>query len=373
MIRTFPLLLALAGCSGTGTPNAIPALPHSVSRAEELLLSREPVPRLPEPDRAVVLVVIDGLRAHEAFVGIDGDLADARKVRRSDYPSLTPNLHRLLQEGMALGVPGHGEPLVASGPDFVSMPGYMELLGGLAPTGCTGNECPSLSHPTVLDVARQALPSAGDVAVFASWPPLQRAASLDPSKFIVSAGKGHVARFADLCSDAQVRTLWEIGTTTEPWPSDNPDYRPDAATAPLALRYFKNRRPKLFVLVLGDADEMGHRNDYPAYLRAIAHSDAVLGDLVRVIDGMGDRGAHTTLLVTSDHGRADSFADHGGDWPESQRTWLVARGGEVRMRGMVSASHRFRLADIAGTVRALLRLPPDSRAGSGQAIDEVFR
>ena len=144
------------------------------------------------------------------------------------------------------------------------------------------------------------------------------------------------------------------------------DYRPDALTARVALDVLATERPRFLFVGLGDADEYGHRNDYRGYLEALHASDAFLGDLFATLDRMGARGRHTTVLVTADHGRAYGFKDHGPRYPESGRVWLVAAGGDVKGHGLVAASRRHTLSDVAPTVRALLGI-----GGEGRPIPEV--
>lgn len=56
--------------------------------------------------------------------------------------------------------------------------------------------------------------------------------------------------------------------------------------------------------------------------------------------------------MTTDHGRAQCFNDHGGRYPESGRVWLAAVGPRIAARGFVAArTHHLR--DIAGTIVAV--------------------
>jgi phosphopentomutase len=118
---------------------------------------------------------------------------------------------------------------------------------------------------------------------------------------------------------------------------------------------------------LGDADEYAHHGDYRGYISALHDSDAFLGELSTTLGRMGARGLHTTVLVTTDHGRASDFCDHGRRYPESRRIWLVASGDDVRARGFVAAARRYTLSDVAPTVRALLGIT----GGEGAPIAEI--
>ncbi len=318
---------------------------------------------------AVVLVVLDGVRAQEIFGGADRALARGRGLNPMAWANprdLTPNLQRELDaDAIAVGVPGHGAEMVASGPRFISLPGYLEIFAGKPDPACEGNECVRPPAHTFVDDVRDST-GEGDVAVITSWPSIARAASGDLSAYVMSAGRKLVSRPDVLRSDPAMGPLLDRGARVKAWPGQG-DYRPDAFTGKVALRYLEMARPRLLFVGLGDADEYAHRGDYHGYLEAVHASDAFLGDLQATLARMGARGRHTTVLVTADHGRAYSFNDHGARYPESSRVWLVAAGGDVHGHGILASARRHTLSDIAPTVRALLGIP-----GEGRPIDEVL-
>jgi Metalloenzyme superfamily len=245
------------------------------------------------------------------------------------------------------------------------MPGYLEIFAGHPDPACESNECARPPARTLVDDVRDES-GADDAAVITSWPSIARAATADPSGLVMSAGRKLVGRADALRADASTAALLDRGARAKGFPGEG-DYRPDAFTSRIALHYLADARPRFLFVGLGDADEYGHRNDYHGYLEAVHASDAFLGDLLATLDTMGERGRHTTVLVTADHGRAYSFRDHGGRYPESGRVWLVAAGADVRGHGLVAASHRHTLSDIAPTVRALLGM-----SGPGQPIRELL-
>ena len=63
-------------------------------------------------------------------------------------------------------------------------------------------------------------------------------------------------------------------------------------------------------------------------------------------------GRRTTLLVTTDHGRAENFSGHGEGAKESH-VWLIASGAGIGARGPIFTTAPRHLADIAATVRSL--------------------
>jgi hypothetical protein len=304
----------------------------------------------------IILVTVDGVRAKDVL----GDGARAR----------LPNLWRLVDRGVALGAPGLGAPLLASGPRFVSLPGYREILTGRRGDGCVDNECAPLAEPSLLDDARLALGfGTGDVALVASWPTLQRAATIDPASVTMSVGRRGGPTRARLAVTPAAAELLARGADVASFPGED-DYRPDALTAPLALEYLRAARPRLMVVALGDTDEWAHRGRVADYFRSLAAVDDFLGRLDAEVAALDADGGRTLVVVTSDHGRAANFRDHGRA-PESQPVWLVAAGGPVVPRGLVAAAGQRRLCDIAPTLRLWLGLAADESPRAGVPIPEL--
>jgi hypothetical protein len=372
-LRRFAVLLVLAVpvsliARADATRGASTPAPPREARSLEVTLAASERDSEERSEGAVVLLVLDGVRWQEIFGGVDRALAHSRGPSALTWASprvLMPNLQHLLEtRAIALGAPGHGAEITASGPQFISMPGYLEIFAGRPDLGCESNDCVRPPSRTVVD---DVIASSGpdDAAVVSSWPAIARAASTDTSRVVVSAGRKRVERGDVLRADQDTAILLDRGARATPFPGEG-DYRPDAITARVALRVLVTRSPRFLFVGLGDADEYGHRNDYAGYLQAIHASDAFLGDLFVALDRMGARGRHTTVLVTSDHGRAYDFMNHGPRHPESGRVWLVAAGGDVAGHGLVAAAERHTLSDVAPTVRALLGI-----GGPGQAIPEV--
>src|ERR1700743_2245089 len=139
-IGCFPVL-AMLGCAAAFDARQVEAPPPARAVA-------------PAQVERIILVTVDGVRAKDVL----GDGARAR----------LPNLWRRVDGGVGLGAPGVGAPLLASGPRFVSLPGYREILTGRRGLGCTDNQCAQLAEPSLLDDAQEALGlDAADVALVA--------------------------------------------------------------------------------------------------------------------------------------------------------------------------------------------------------------
>ena len=170
--------------------------------------------------------------------------------------------------------------------------------------------------------------------------------------------------------DGVLEQLVAAGERADAYPGHG-RYRPDASTSAIALEYFRTAAPAVFHVGFGDADEYGHRNDYPAYLGAIRDADTFIGKLADTLDGMGDIGARTTVIVTTDHGRNRDFQHHGSFSLTSARTFVMAFGARVAVRGVACPSRDLTLADIAPTMRVLMGLPIDSSPEAGRPIEEI--
>ena len=154
----------------------------------------------PRPERAplsnprvTVVVAVDGVRWQEIFEGVDRERARHLGLRPETARELLPNLYRLIDKhGCALGAPASGSQVSASGPNFLSLPGYTEIFTGAAPVDCADNECKRVRVPTVADDAALLQESPAEVAVITSWRKIELAASHAPEHLTISAGRSKI-------------------------------------------------------------------------------------------------------------------------------------------------------------------------------------
>lgn len=299
---------------------------------------------------AVVLVTLDGVRWQEIFNGVDPQLAARDGMPRAAVvpaASLMPNVRRLFFDGgVVLGAPGRGAGIGALGPRWVSLPAYVELMTGARST-CWSNDCDPVIGWNLAEALRGDVPET--TAVFASW---ERIGVVFPDPGVVAVHAGR-------------------GKSDEPLAHPgNGGYLPDRVTARRAIAHLVERRPRFLWLALGDTDEWAHRNDYRGYLDALRAADAVIGEVTAHLAEMPGYGERTALLVTTDHGRDDGFADHGGR--ASADGWLLARGAGVASVGAVATARRRSLRDVAPTVLSLLGRTPEACDECGQVLEEVL-
>lgn len=329
------------------------------------------------PPLAIVLVTLDGVRWREIFEGVDPVLAKERGVPDDAVVSaaeLMPNLHAIIAtHGAALGAPGHGAEISASGPNFVSLPGYAELLSGRRSTSCHDNQCLDSGTSTIVDeFSIGATLEHPEAAVITSWSEIARVASRETRSAAISTGRHGGATRAWFGRDPEEQQLLLRAESANPSPG-NGDFRPDALTAALALHHLKAHPTRFTFVGFGEPDEFGHQGNYAGYLTALREADARLLEIDVELQRMAARGTRTALFITADHGRADSFNEHGSKFPESARVWLVASGSALRTGGCLAAPSARRLADLAPTVRQIAGLPPDLNGAAGTPLVELLR
>ncbi|HEX2873465.1 MAG TPA: alkaline phosphatase family protein [Polyangiaceae bacterium] len=359
------LFRSALGAAAFALASTVLATPGGPVRSSPHLVEHEKVPV------QVVVVTLDGARFQEIFWGVD-----AAQARQSGTPmrvrenarELLPNLHRLMTEqGAALGA-GRGPHISASGPDFVSLPGYAEIFTGRRATGCLDNGCPGASFESIADqVAAQ---WGAKSAIITSWPDIARVGSRS-KRVAISTGRHAGATRSGFDRPGALGEALRAAETEKPWPGGG-DFRRDRFTASLALAYLRAERPNFLFVGLGETDEFAHQGNYAGYLDALREADRFLGELSAELEARAKAGVRTALFVTADHGRAASFKEHGKPYPESARVWLVASGTAITARGFVTSPQQRHLADIAPTVRSVFGLPADGSRGAGSPLTELL-
>jgi hypothetical protein len=347
----FASVLALASC--THRTDSTPTVSDNVATA-----STPTIPR----DGRVVLVTVDGARWQDVFEGSNPAFSGAPRIPPEELMPRT--LALAATRGVALGATQAGCAHVhTAGASNVSLPGYLEIFTGHA-SHCLDNNCAQVQESVLDEAMRMGVQG---VASIGAWPVLSRAVSGGSTGVFVSVGRSWPEGAP---AGAHLGELAMAGNGADAYPGLG-GYRPDAATAAIALEYLRVARPALLHVGLGDTDEYGHRSDYASYLDALRRADALIGSIADVLATMGEDGDRTTVVVTPDHGRNADFRDHGAFHPESARTFLIAFGARLVPRGIGCPTHDITLADIAPTIRVLMGLPRDTSEGGGAPIDFI--
>lgn len=269
---------------------------------------------------SVILIALDGVRPVEVFLGAE----EARGVAAEPAAELMPNLHAMMSRGLVLGGPDAKRPMSASGPNFISLPGYTEMLTG-APAASMSNDSTDRPERTLVDAFRAAGAEHDDVAVITSWPNIAPVSASAEGLAFVSSGRSYVEPLEGEEAAAALHDGLERGRLAAD-ALGGEDYRPDESTIEIALAYTAARQSRFLFVSLGDTDEHAHEDDYEAYLAALRQDDAFIGAMAERAATWTKAGHPTVVIVTTDHGRAGDFANHGRDYPDSAAVWMVAAG-----------------------------------------------
>jgi Metalloenzyme superfamily len=349
----------------------------------------DPAPR-PLETRNVIFITLDGLRIQELFGGMDpvvsGDdkksgIYDLKRARQRFWRE-TPEERRLAlmpffwgtlaPQGIVLGNSAKGSRVTPNNPLLYSEPGYAEILTGQYQKGLTSFEGIRSPAETFMEYAQRRLGlGAQEVAVVGSWGELHNAAARQVDPFFINAGYEDLP--ADLAtprmrvlSDAQhdIMALWEEG-------------RSDAVTMGIALDYLTTVRPRLLWIALDESDDWAHARRYDRLLDLLQVYDNFLRRLWEAIESMDGYRGHTTIVMTTDHGRgrtARDWVDHGEKTAGSEEIWCAVIGPDAPRQGEARATPSVRQSDVAATILRLLGLEArDWNPAAGPPIRAAFR
>jgi len=120
----------------------------------------------------------------------------------------------------------------------------------------------------------------------------------------------------------------------------------------------------LIVVNYANTDMVGHTGDLAAAIKAVEAVDACIGRVDETV-----RAAGGVLLVTSDHGNAESMRDAETGQAHTAHTTrlvpVVVSSADVQVPALRSGG---RLADVAPTLLALMRLPQPEEMTGGSLI-----
>jgi len=323
--------------------------------------------KAPRRTENVILVVIDGVRWQEVFGGADSLLLfadpkilgdDSAAVRRAFWHSDVTERRKLIfpflwgvvaSRGQLLGSESN-KVLVRNGLNF-SYPGYNEMLTGFPDPRIDSNDHGPNENITVFEWVSKQPGFAGRVVAFGTWSVFADIFNRQRSGLYVRAGWEPPYPSPRSALDSLQNRLY--ATTFRQW-GDNAY---DSFTHEVAMRYVRERRPRLLFIGYGETDEWAHDGRYDRYLRAGRQVDAYLEELWRTVQRIPSYRGKTTLIVTTDHGRGrtSDWTDHGKDVSGAERAWIAVIGPDTPNLGERNSASVTQ-SQIAATVAALLGL-----------------
>jgi hypothetical protein len=305
-----------------------------------------------EPEPRVILITFDGVRWNEIFEGPDPELIGdppPPEYAGGDAGTILPYFwSEMAGVGTLLGDRRLGSEMTISNPVGISIPGYQVLFSGRV-TFCLRNECGQVGRETFPERLRRELSLERDqVAAFVTDPKL--CSALEQTEGSIDTRCG-----------GRGGTL-ERGK------------KGDAATFEAALAHLREYRPRFLYIGLDRSDGTGHRGDYAEHLRTLRRYDGWLERIDRVLEELGEAGAQTRVIITTDHGRGS-----GDEWPDHQMTvsgtadvWLYARGPGIAQQGAIRGHRAYSHRDLRPTIERIFGLEPVSGWLYGEVIEDLF-
>lgn len=313
-------------------------------------------------DANVILITWDGVRWQDLF-----DIPDPDRGWSDGLPTAPRLSERLFNEGVVFGNRYLSNDFLVGNPMNLSLPGYQCMMAGKTQP-CLGNDCGRIGVETLPErLVRELNVSKEQVALIASWEKLKYSVEHKVGSVFVSAGN-HVLR--DSIYDSELGAI-NLGQLINPPPWE--DSRYDRYTMAHAFRYLRVHHPRFLFVSLGDSDSWGHRGEYKKYIETLRQYDTWLEELFSKLEGMGEYGANTTVLVATDHGRGrgSSWVQHSIFFPASRFAWLYAKGPRTMPQGFVRDSKIRTQLDIRPTIEKLLGLKPIQCDSCGSPLPEI--
>ena len=213
------------------------------------------------------------------------------------------------------------------------------------------------------------------MAAFGAWDAFDRILNAGRCGFFVNAG------FAPLAGEEKNPRVELLNRLKEEIPRTWDEEPVDALTFHTAFEYFKEHRPRLFYLSLGETDEWAHGGRYDEYLASARRADEYVKILWETAQSLPQYRGKTTLVFSTDHGRGHgptAWKDHGKDVEGAEFTWLAVLGPDTPALGERPNLPAITQTQIAPTIAALFgedfcarrsaSRQTDRRRGSGEEI-----
>lgn len=310
----------------------------------------------------VVVITIDGLRWQEMFTGADeayfkrdakGMIAPVSRNYAGETPlsrraTLMPFMWNVVaRQGQIFGDPAQRSRSHVTNGLWFSYPGYSEMLSGVADPRVDSNKKVPNPNVTVLEWLNSLPEFVGKVAAFGSW---------DVLPFILNTERSHLPVGSGFLPVNQPMTprerevneltldlprYWDYGTF-------------DAPIVYAAIEALRSRKPRVLYIMLGEGDEWAHEGRYDLYLDATRRADRFIERIWSTLQSLPEYHDHTTLLITTDHGRGATlkdWSDHGKDVPAAEDTWMAALGPAAPPLGL-RKSMTVTTSQLAATIAA---------------------
>jgi hypothetical protein len=328
--------------------------------------------RISEPPalktRAVVLIVLDGLRWQEVFDGPEHDLMNEKAGHVQDVNSLRKEYWRdTPEDGRRVLFPFLWDVVAQRGEIFgnqhknsiarvtnglkFSYPGYNEMLTGYPDSRVNRNEFGPNPNVTVFEWLNSKAEFHDSVAAFATWNVFNDIFNIKRSGLFVRAGWDIPWNPPLTPRQELLSKLYRTSTHVE----DDDAF--DSFTHEDLLAYLDTHAPRVLFIGYGETDDWAHEGHYDLILEAAHKSDQRIAELWNLMQSKSEYRDRVTFIITTDHGRGSGlkgWTQHGKQINGAENIWIATIGPDTPARGELANVPEVTQSQIAATIAALL-------------------
>jgi bisphosphoglycerate-independent phosphoglycerate mutase (AlkP superfamily) len=146
-------------------------------------------------------------------------------------------------------------------------------------------------------------------------------------------------------------------------------YRDDKLTLQKAEEIITTHQPKLMLVQFKEPDISGHRSSWGDYIKGLQTSDSLTVALWNFVKQQPGYTNNTIMLVTNDHGRhTKHFAHHGDDCDGCRSIFLLAIGKGIPVQQVEDVYEQI---DISATIAHWLHI--DMPTNTGRLIEPLVK
>lgn len=318
------------------------------------------------PSANLFIITIDGFRWQEIFSG-----ADASLISNPDYTPDTATMKLLYwsedenerrqklmpffwniiaRKGQLYGNRKFDNKVSATNLYRYSYPGYNEIFTGNTDISVSTNKKKKNTNVNVLEYLNTREEFKGKVVAFTSWDVFPYILNEERNGILMNSGyenmEGALTDDQQMINHVQTEGINDKGAT-----------RYDQLTFLTAREYIRRQQPRVVFIGLGETDEHAHHGRYDLYLEQANAIDRQIAELWHWIQSTPAYKDHTTLLITTDHGRGsrtNKWTSHGAFIQGSSQTWLALLGPGIEPLGEMKKEQHFYQYQIAKTIATLV-------------------
>jgi hypothetical protein len=324
----------------------------------------------------VILITLDGFRWQELFKGADHEILASPKfikgkqkaVQFESYEDQRENLMPFFWNTIATQGQLYGNRKIKSfvncaNPYWFSYPGYHEMLVGSVNRSVCSNRKVINPNTTVFDFVNELPDFKNNIKAFTTWDVFPYILRESINGISVNSGVEFVT---GECLSADELKLNE----------DQKDKRNDSITFHLAFEDLKRNRTRMLFISLDETDEYSHRGHYDQYLLAAHKADQWISNLWTWLQSQPDYKDHTTLIISTDHGRGRSerknWRNHGRLTFGSDEIWMAVIGPDTPALGEMRGDQIYQ-KQLAKTLAAFLGENYQNKFSVGEIIHTMIR